>query len=396
MTKRIVRTALVVLALAAVLIWAFRPAPVAADFASVQKGVLQVTVEDEGRTRVRDRYVVSAPVPGRMQRIELEPGDPVAANKTVLARFAPTDPALLDVRTRAELEARARGAESAVGTARAERDRLKAELTFAQSELKRGRELLKAGASAAREVEAAERQVRTLESAIESADFAVRTAGHELELARASLMQTRQGRVASIPLFSPVDGVVLRRLHESAAVVPTGEPLLEVGDLNDLEIVADFLSTAAVDVRPGQPVIVEQWGGDRPLRGRVRRIEPSGFTKISALGVEEQRVNVLIDFDEPREMWQQLGDGYRVEARIVVWSKDNVLKVPTSSLFREGTDWAVYKVSNGTAQLQIVEVGQRSGLEAEVLRGVSEGEQIVVYPSDAIRPGVKLTPRSAD
>jgi HlyD family secretion protein len=396
MTKRIVRIALVLLAVAAILIWAFRPAPVAADFATVQKGVLQVTVEDEGRTRVRDRYVVSAPVPGRMQRIELEPGDPVAANKTVLARFAPIDPALLDVRTRAELEARARAAESAVGTARAEGDRLKAELAFAQSELKRGRELLTSGAIAAREVEAAERQVRALESAVESADFAVRTAGHELDVARASLMQTRRGAVATIPLYSPVDGVVLRRIHESAAVVPTGEPLLEVGDLSDLEIVADFLSTAAVDVKAGQPVWIEQWGGDRPLRGRVRRVEPSGFTKISALGVEEQRVNVLIDFDEPREKWQQLGDGYRVEARIVVWSKDGVLKVPTSSLFREGADWAVYKVSDETAQLQLVEVGQRSGLEAEVLRGLDPGVQIVVYPSDAIRPGVKLTARSAE
>lgn len=396
MTKRLVRIALVVLILAAILLWVFRPAPVPADFATVQKGTLQVTVEDEGHTRVRDRYVVSAPLPGRMQRIELEPGDPVVANKTVLARFAPTDPALLDVRTRAELEARARAAESSVGTARAERDRLKAELAFAESEQRRARELLKSGAIAAREVESAERQVQTLKSAIESAAFAVRTAGHELELARASLLQTRRGNAATIPLYSPVDGVVLRRLHESAAVVPTGEPLLEIGDLHDLEIVADFLSTAAVDVSPGQPVLIEQWGGNRPLRGRVRRVEPSGFTKISALGVEEQRVNVLIDFDEPREMWQQLGDGYRVEARIIVWSGDNVLKVPTSSLFRDGTDWAVYTVVNGTAELQIVHVGQRNALEAQVLRGLDEGEQIVVYPSDAIRPGVKLTARSAE
>ena len=396
MTKRVVRIGLVVLVLAAILIWAFGPAPVPADFATVQKGTLQVTVEDEGHTRVRDRYVVSAPVPGRMQRIELEPGDPVTANKTVLARFAPTDPALLDVRTRAELEARARAAESSVGRARAERDRLKAELTFADSELRRARELLKSGAVAAREVEAAERQVQTLKSAIESAEFAIRTAGHELELARASLLQTRRGNAATIPLYSPIDGVVLRRLHESAAVVPTGEPLLEVGDLHDLEIVADFLSTAAVEVSPGQPVLIEEWGAGRPLRGRVRRVEPSGFTKISALGVEEQRVNVLIDFDEPREMWQQLGDGYRVEARIIVWSSDNVLKVPTSSLFREGADWAVYKVVNNKAELQIVQVGQRNALEAEVLRGLTEGEQIVVYPSDAIHPGVKLTSRSAE
>lgn len=393
MTKRIVRIALVVIVLAAILVWAFSPAPVPADFAAAQKGVLEITVEDEGRTRVRDRYVVSAPVPGRMQRIELEPGDPVVGSKTVVARFAPTDPALLDVRTRAELEARARAAESAIGAARAERERLQSELTFAQSELKRARELLAAGAISLRELEDVERRVTTLQRAIESADFNVRTAGHQLEVTRASLRQTRAGSVSTIPLYSPVSGVVLRLLQESARVVPTGEPLMEVGNLGDLEIVADFLSSAAVNVKAGQPVLIDQWGGDKPLRGRVRRVEPSGFTKISALGVEEQRVNVLIDFDEPREIRERLGDGYRVEARIIIWSKDNVLKVPTSSLFREGTDWAVYKLVDSAAQLQIVEVGQRGGLEAEVLSGLAEGDQVVVYPSDAIRPGVKLARR---
>ena len=393
MTKRIVRIAIVLLVLGAIVVWAFMPAAVQADFATVQKGTLQVTVEDEGRTRVRDRYVVSAPVPGRMQRIELEPGDPVVASKTVVARFAPTDPALLDVRTRAELEARARAAESAVGAARADRERIQSELKFAQAELKRAKELVAGGAIAARELEDVQRQVTTLERALESAEFAIRTAVHQLELARASLMQTRAGSVATIPLVTPVSGVVLRLLQESARVVPTGEPLLEIGNLDDLEIVADFLSTAVVNVKAGQPVLIEQWGGDKALRGRVRRVEPSGFTKISALGVEEQRVNVLIDFEEPGEVQERLGDGYRVEARIVVWSKDNVLKVPTSSLFRDGTQWAVYKVVDSTAQRQIVDVGQRSGLEAEVLSGLAEGDQIVVYPSDAIRPGVELARR---
>ena len=393
MTKRIVRIALVVLALGAILVWAFLPSPVQADFATVQRGVLQVTVEDEGQTRVRDRYVVSAPVPGRMERIELEPGDAVIAKKTIVARFAPTDPSLLDVRTRAELEARARAVDSAVGTARAERERLQNELKFAQSELRRARELVSAGAIATRELEDMERRVATLERGIESADFAVRTAIHQVEVARASLLQTRAGSSATIPLYSPVSGVVLRRLQESTRAVQMGEPLLEIGDLQDLEIVADFLSSAAVNVKEGHAVLIDQWGGDRPLRGRVRRVEPSGFTKISALGVEEQRVNILIDFDEPREVRERLGDGFRVEARIIIWSKDNVLKVPTSSLFRQGTQWAVYQVAGGRAQLQIVEVGQRSGLEAEVLSGVAEGDQIVVYPSDAIRPGVKLARR---
>ena len=393
MRKRIVRIALVVLVLGAILVWAFLPSPVPADFATVQKGVLQVTVEDEGQTRVRDRYVVSAPVPGRMERIELEPGDPVIAKKTLVARFAPTDPSLLDVRTRAELEARARAAESAVGTAKADRERLQSELKFAQSELRRARELVTAGAIATRELEDMQRRVTTLERGLESAEFAIRTAVHQVEVARASLLQTRAGSVATIPLYSPVNGVVLRRLQESTRVVPMGEPLLEVGNLQDLEIVADFLSSAAVSVKGGQPVLIDQWGGDRPLRGRVRRVEPSGFTKISALGVEEQRVNVVVDFEEPRDVRERLGDGFRVEVRIIIWSKDNVLKVPTSSLFREGAEWAVYRVAGNTAQLQVVQVGQRGGLEAEVLSGVADGDQIVVYPSAAIRPGVKLARR---
>lgn len=394
MPKRLIRIALVVIVLGAILIWAFRPAPVSADFATVQRGPLRVTVDEEGRTRVRDRFVVSAPVPGQMLRIELEPGDPVTADKTVVARFQPTDPALLDVRTRAELEARARAAESAVGGARAERDRIQAELTFAQSELSRTRGLVKGGALAQRDLEAAEQQAAALERALQSAEFAIRTAEHQLELARASLVQTRAGRAATIPLYSPVDGVVLRLLQESAAVVPTGQPLLEIGDLQDLEIVADLLSSAAVAVQRGQAVLIEQWGGDRTLHGTVRRVEPSGFTKISALGVEEQRVNVLVDFEQPPDTSESLGDGYRVEVRITVWSKDDVVKVPTSSLFRNETKWAVFKVAGGVAQLQEVEIGQRNGLEAEVLSGLAVGDEIVVYPGDAVRNGVKVVSRS--
>ena len=175
--------------------------------------------------------------------------------------------------------------------------------------------------------------------------------------------------------------------------MPLGQPLLEVGDLSDLEIVSDLLSIAAVRVLPGQPVRIEQWGGDRVLNGRVRRVEPSGFTKVSALGVEEQRVNVLIDFEDPRDLWKALGDGFRVEVRIIVWSKPDVLKIPASSLFRDETQWAVYKVVNGSAVRTAVEIGQRSGLEAEVLNGLQQGDQIVVYPSDAIQNGVKLISR---
>ena len=395
MSRTVVRFLVIAAVLAAIGFWAFRPQPVAADFAAVERGPLEVTVEDEGRTRVRDRYVVSAPLPGRMRRIELEPGDPVTAMKTVVARFESADPVLLDVRTRAELSARARGAEAAVGGARSERDRVRTELTFAQSELKRAQALVEQRVISLRELEATQRQVQTLERALQSAEFAARAAEHQLELARSSLLQTQGGRRdAVIPLYSPVNGVILRRLQESETVVPTGQPLVEIGDLDNLEIVSDLLSSAAVAVKPGQPVHVEQWGGDRALRGRVRRIEPSGFTKISALGVEEQRVNVVVDFEEPRSAWQSIGDGYRVEVRIVVWRKEDVVKVPTSSLFRHESKWAVYKVENDKAVRCPVEVGQRNGLEAEVLGGLNPGERIVVYPSEAVSDGVKVTARS--
>lgn len=392
-TRQSVRIGAVVLGVAVIGIWAFRPRPAPADFATVTRGALQVTVEEEGRTRVRDRYVLSAPLPGRMRRIELEPGDPVVAGKTVVAEFLPADPVLLDARTRAELEARVRAADSALNGARADRERIAADLAFAQSELKRSRELVTERVIAPRELEAAERQAQSLDRARQSADFAVRTAEHQVEVARAGLLQSRGGSRAPIILRSPVHGVILRRLQESETVVATGQPLVEIGNLDDLEIVSDLLSSAAVSVAPGQPVLIDQWGGTRALRGRVRRIEPSGFTKISALGVEEQRVNAIVDFDEPRAAWKTIGDGYRVEVRIIVWSRDDVVKVPASSLFRYETKWAVYKVENGTAVRRIVDVGQQNGLEAEILGGLSAGDQIVVYPSDAIQDGVKVTSR---
>jgi HlyD family secretion protein len=391
---RWVKIGLVIAVVAAVGFWAFRPGAVPADFAEVGRGKLQVTVNEEGRTRVRDRYVVSAPLPGRMKRIELEPGDPVVAGKTVVAQFQPSDPALLDVRTRAELEARAKAAESTLGGARADRERIRADLGFAESDLKRSRALVEQKVIAPREMEGAQRQFDVLTRSLQSADFAVRTVEHELEVARASLIQSRGRGATLISLHSPVDGVILRRLKESEAVVPTGEPLIEIGDVKNLEIVSDLLSSAAVRVRAGQPVLIEQWGGDYPLNGRVRLIEPSGFTKISALGVEEQRVNTIIDFVDPADKRPNIGDGYRVEVRIIVWSKDDVMKVPTSSLFRHGDDWAVYVVQDDRAVLRTVQVGQRSGLEAEVIGGLQLGDRIIVYPSDAVADGVKVTARS--
>lgn len=403
------------------IVLALRPRPLEADFVTVGRGPLQVTIDEEGETRVRERFVVSAPVAGRVLRIELEPGDPVEAAKTALATFLPADPALLDPRTRAELEARVKAAEAGVGRARVERERARTELQFTETDLKRQIELHENDLIPKERLDATELRARTAAEALRSAEFAVQNAEHELEVARASLLQgaaapgtapeppraaaapgtpparTGPGRSAghTITLRSPINGVVLRRLRESEAVVPAGEPLLEVADPTELEIVSDLLSTDAVKIEPGHNVLIEQWGGERTLKGRVRRVEPYGFTKISALGVEEQRVNVIIDFDDVREAWQALGDGYRVEVRVVIWEDDDVLKVPTSSLFRQGDRWAVFVVENGMAALKTVEVGQQTGFEAEVLSGLDQGDRVIAYPSDEITNGTAVVPRSS-
>ena len=387
------------IALVAVVL-ALRPQPIQVDFAVVEHGQLRVTIDEEGETRVRDRFVVSAPLAGLVLRIELEPGDPVVADETVLATFQPGDPTLLDARTRAEAEARVRAAEAGLGRARVDRERAAAESAFARAEFDRRRELAELELVSREQLESAELRARTRGEALRSAEFAVRSAEYELEVAQASLLQVRDNqlngtstRSEAIVLRSPIDGVVLRRLRESEAIVPAGEPLLEVADPAELEIVSDLLSTDAVKIRTGQKVLIEQWGDARALRGRVRRVEPSGFTKISALGVEEQRVNVVIDFEDVHEAWETLGDAYRVEVRVVIWEGD-VLKTPTSSLFRRGQDWAVYTVRDGTATLRLVEVGQRNSLEAEVLTGLERGEQVIVHPSDAIDDGIAVVARS--
>ncbi len=384
----------VALLVVAALVYALQPQPLQADFITIGSGPLRVTLDEEGETRVRDRFMVSAPLAGRVLRIELEPGDPVTANETVLATFLPVDPTLLDARTRAEIEARVRAAESAVGRAGVERERVGTELEFAESDLERYRHLDANALISKEQLDAFQLRARTAAETFRSAEFAVSNARYELEVAQASLLQARSGGDGqTITLRSPIDGVVLQRLHESEATVPVGEPLMEIADPAQLEIVSDFLSTDAVRIKPGQPVLIEQWGGDRALAGRVRRVEPYGFTKISALGVEEQRVNVVIDVEDVREAWAALGDGYRVEVRVVIWEADDVLKVPTSSLFRDGDAWAVYAVILNTAALTHIEIGQRNGLEAQIVSGLSADDQVIAYPSDAIADGVEVVAR---
>ncbi len=388
---------LIVAGAAAGFYFAFQPQPQEADFGQAARGRLIVTLDEEGETRVRDRYVVSAPLLGKVLRIELEPGDRVQAGSTVLARFQPTDPEFLDERALAEAEANVKTSEAAVNRTRVDLSRALAEEEHATSELRRYQRLHQDGLLADDRMEAVRLRKQTADETVRAAESSIAVAQAELERSRTALIRVDAARheQRAIDLKSPINGVVLRRLRESTSVVPAGEPLLEIADPEKLEIVSDMLSTDAVRIRPGHRVLIEQWGGDRTLTGRVRKVEPFGFTKISALGVEEQRVNVIVDFEDVREAWEALGDGYRVEIRVVIWEEDDVLKIPSSSLFRHGEKWAVYTVDTlSLATLQEVEVGQRNAREAQVLKGLAEGDQVIAYPNDQIEAGVEVTPRS--
>ncbi len=365
-----------------------RPQSQPVDAVTLARGGLRVSIDEEGETRVRDRYVVSSPLAARILRIELEPGDVVQEGVTVLATLRPAQPTLLDARSTAEAGARVKAAEATLASAKAERDRANAEVRFADVDLLRVAKLQAEAIVSKEALDQATLTADTRRDALRSADFAVRTAQHQLEVARAALRPETADLSAPIELRSPISGVVLRRLRESEAVVVPGEALIELGLPSEIEIVSDLLSTDAVKIRPGSRVLIEQWGGDHALEGRVRRVEPSGFTKISALGVEEQRVNVVIDIESPHAEWQNLGDGYRVEVRIVIWEQESVLKVPTSALFRRGKDWAVFAIVGGKAVERKIELGQRNGLEAEVLTGLAEGDVVVAHPSDKIVDGV--------
>ncbi len=403
--------ALVAAALLGFIVYALWPRPVNVDMAEVVRGPLEVTVDEDGVTRIKEKYVVSAPLAGRMARVTLKEGDPVTAGETVLAAIYATPPSLLDPRTRAEAEARIRAAEAALDRARAEVAATSAAYELAQSELARVRAAAERQAATEKELEQAVAAEMMRRQELRAAEFARDIATFEVELAKAALMHADEEQPdVRFEIHAPVSGRVLRVLQESAAVVQPGTPLIEVGDPSDLEIVVDVLSRDAVAIRPGAPVIIEQWGGDQPLHGRVRVIEPAAFLKISALGVEEQRVNVIVDFTDlpapgndegdgegdgdPAASHSGLGDAYRIEARILVWSEPDVLKVPTGALFRHAESWAVYVVEDGKARRRDVTLGRRSGTEAQVVSGLSAGERVILYPSDQVSDGASVAPRA--
>ncbi|MBT3061082.1 MAG: HlyD family efflux transporter periplasmic adaptor subunit [Candidatus Thiodiazotropha sp.] len=399
--KRILLWSLLGLILAATLVWAFIPKPIPVDMLTLEPGEMTVTVDEEGETRVRDVFVLSAPISGRALRIDAEVGDEVLAQQTKVAEIEPTDATLLDPRSEAQARADIRAAEANLVLAEASVKEARVELDFARSELKRARKLRADAVMSERELEDAERAFRTRQAALETAIANRQARQAELERARAQLISPTDARVKSddcpcVPIRSPVDGRILKILHKSEGVVAAGEPLVEIGDPTDLEIVADLLSSDAVKVEQGQRVIIENWGGDKPLEGAVRRVEPFGFTKVSALGIEEQRVNVIIDFTSPKEAWSRIAHGYQVDVRIVLWQGSGVLKLPLTALFRDSDEWAVFLEVEGKASKRLVTLGRRTGLEAEILSGISAGERVVVHPGDKIAEGIDIEARSND
>jgi HlyD family secretion protein len=371
---------------------AFVPRPLPVDTAPVGRAPMAVTVDEDGVTRIKDRYVVSAPLHGSLARIELQPGD-VVKRGGVLGRIVPLAPPLLDDRTRKSAEARLAASLATEKQVRAQVERARAGQEFASGELDRQRSLSDRGAGTRGALEQAVLNERTARAELESTRFGVQIAEYEVEMARAALGRLTGGRnEPQLEVRSPVDGKVLRVHQRHEGVVQAGTPLVEVGDPQALEILVDVLTSDAVRIRPGAAVTIDRWGG-APLDASVRVVEPSAFSRISALGVEEQRVNVVIDLRSPQKVWTMLGDGYRVEARITVWQAADVVQVPSSAVFRHEDGWALFSVEGGAARLRKVAIGERTAAAVQLTSSGSEGARVVLHPSDRIRDGVKVAER---
>ncbi len=388
--SRIVWSLLLLGLLVAGVVVAF-PQPVHVEKQKVKQQPFVVTVDEDGTTRVTDRYVVSAPLSGNLARIELHAGDEVAQGD-VVARILPARAPLLDTRTQGEAKARVAAALAGVRQAQAQIERAQAARDFAEKEAEKVKKLAEKGTVSHQELERALLEQRTRQAELASAQFAAKVARHELAMARAALGRLGGGteEINQFEITSPVTGRVLKVIQESEGVVQAGTRLLEVGDPSALEIAVDVLTSDAVEIEPGAPVSVEGWGGP-DLKGVVRMIEPSAFTRLSALGVEEQRVNAVVDLKAPYKKWKQLGDGYRVETRIQIYENRDAVVIPWSALFRAEDSWAVFVISGEKARLRHVEIGRRNELLAEVLGGLSPGESVVLHPSDQVKDGVPVT-----
>ncbi|MFT4546076.1 MAG: HlyD family secretion protein [Verrucomicrobiales bacterium] len=391
---------LLVLALVAgAAIFASRPAPAEVDLAEATLGDLTVTVDEDGMTRIRERYVVSTPLAGRLVRVTLKPGDEVKAGETLITTLEPTDPQLLDARAKAQAEARVRGAEAAQKQAQSQVAAAEKKHQLAVADAERAARLYKKNGTSQQNYEHVQFEAQNAAVALNSVQLAVQIAEFEAEQARAALLLAGEEPSDSqnnnrFQITAPIDGRVLRVFQESSTVVQAGERLVELGDPQDLEVAVDVLSTDAIKIVSGASVRLEHWGGDGDLKGKVRLVEPSAFTKISALGVEEQRVWVIIDLVDPTAIRSTLGDAYRVEARITTANQTAVVKVPAGALFRKNQEtWAVFVAEDETAVLKEVQRGQTNGIETEITAGLSAGEKVILHPSDQIDAGVGIRPR---
>lgn len=393
--KRNIAIIILLMAVAGAVVYGFMPRAVAVDTAVVKRGPLTVSVDEEGKTRVIDRFVVSSPVAGFARRIEFDVGDPVKKGQT-LVLLEPRRSEVLDPRSKAEAEARVKAARAALSAAKENARVAKADADYSAGELKRIERLHNDGYATQERLDRTVAEAGRTSAALRSAEFNVKVASFELDAARTALKYSGAVRPEAngpVAITSPVGGHVLRVVRKSEGVVATGTELIEIGDPRALEVEVDVLSADAIRIRPGTRVVFTRWGGDEPLEGRVRLVEPAGFTKVSALGVEEQRVLVIVEITSPPKLWERLGDGYRVEASFILWEGADVLQVPTSALFRYKEGWAVFVKEGHRARRRTVEIGHRNGLLGEVLKGATEGEFVITHPDDSIDDGTKVRPR---
>ncbi len=397
-THRRLGLILLTVVIVAALGYGFWPKPLWVEAATVARQPLRVTIDAEGKTRLIDRYVLSAPVAGYLHRIDWNIGDGVRKGQPLVS-IDPLPSEVLDPRRRAQAEARVAASEASLQAAQQTVTAARAEADYAKLDFERLTALCQRQCVVTQsDRDRAESRARQTQAQLRSAQFAVEVAQHEVEAAKTALRYSaaQPGGAAreTVIVRAPVDGQVLARPRQSEGVVEMGAALLEVGDPRALEIAVDVLSPDAVRIRPGTPVTLERWGGEQPLEGITRTVEPVGFTKLSALGVEEQRVWVVADLRSPTEAWSRLGDGYRVEASFIVWQGENVLQIPASALFRQGEGWAVFMVENGQAHRRAVEIGQRGGLVVEIRSGLSEGERVIPHPDDALQEGAAVQVRT--
>jgi HlyD family secretion protein len=400
--SRLILTSVTVLLVAGALTAAFWPKPTMVDMGEVTVGTMRLSIDEEGRTRVRDAYIVSTPVAGQLQRVIVQPGDPVVRGETIVAHMRPTNPAALDVRTREQALAAVAAAEAALRVARADLNASMANRDLAQTELARTEQLVERGFSSDATLDRARQTARVMQANVDTAEAAISMREAEILNAQAQLIGFDDRGLAAtmaptsddIPLYAPADGRILRVIQQSETSLPAGAPIMEIGNIaSDLEVVVRLLSTDAVQVAVGDPVIIADWGGSTELTGEVIRVDPFGITQFSALGVEEQRVDTVIAFSSPSEDYAGLGHGFRVEARIIVWQTEDTLIVPASALFRSRSNWAVFVVEDGSARLRLIEIGPNNGIEAEVLSGLSEGDRVILYPSSGLSEGMSVAER---